>query len=94
MEFIGILFLATLVEGLITYLFGEKGPTLYSNRAYLRYVSLALGISLSIAYAVDIPAMVGLASDFSLVGSIVSGIIIGRGANYVNDIIGFIQTKR
>lgn len=81
--------LATLIEGLITYLFGENA----SGRTYLRYVSLALGIALAWAYKIDIPAMVGLATQFVIVGYIVSGLIIGRGANYLNDIFKLIQTR-
>lgn len=83
--------LATLIEGLITYLFGEQLP--YSRPA-LRYISLALGIIASIAYKVDIPAMVGLSSGYAFVSYIVSGLILGRGANYLNDIMGLIQAKK
>lgn len=86
---LGIVLLATLIEGLITYLFGENS----SGRTYLRYVSLALGIALAIAYKIDIPAMVGLTTQFVFVGYVVSGLIIGRGANYLNDIFRLIQTK-
>lgn len=45
MEILGIILLATLIEGLITYLFGDKGE----GRTYLRYVSLGLGIAAAIA---------------------------------------------
>jgi hypothetical protein len=90
MEIAGIILLATLIEGLITYLFGEEGE----GRTYLKYVSLALGIGASVAYQVDIPAMVGLTASYSIIGYVVSGLIIGRGANYLNDILGLVQSKR
>jgi hydrogenase/urease accessory protein HupE len=88
MSIIGILLLATLIEGTITYIWGESSDT---PRPALRYISLALGIVVAVAYKIDIPAIVGLASEYSVVGYIVSGLIIGRGANYINDIFKLIQ---
>lgn len=87
----GILLLATLIEGLITYVFGESSDS--PSRPWIRYVSLVLGVGAAVAYKVDIPAMVGLVSDYSLVGYVVSGLVIGRGANYVNDILTLIRGK-
>lgn len=86
---LGILLLATLIEGLVTYLFGEE----VSGRTYLRYIALVLGVGASIAYKVDIPAMVGLSTSMPIIGYIVSGLIIGRGSNYLNDIMKLIQSK-
>lgn len=87
---IGIVFLATFVEGLITYLFGKQTEEM-PPRPYLKYVSLGLGIALSIAYKVDLLAATGLVSVFPAVGYVVSGLIIGRGANYVNDIFAVLK---
>lgn len=84
----GIFLLATLIEGLISYIFGSTGEVgVQSGRSYVKYISLALGIGAAIAYRVDIPAMVGLVSPLPFVSYIVSGLIIGRGSNYLNDII-------
>lgn len=82
----GIFLLATIIEGLITYLFG-KSEDGAEERAYLKYVSLVLGIGAAIAYQVDLLAMVGLVSAVPFVGYIISGLVIGRGSNYLNDII-------
>lgn len=91
MNIIGILLLSTLIEGTLTYLFGEKRD---APRPYIRYISLALGIAAAIAYRIDIPAMTGLVAINAYVGYILSGIIIGRGANYINDIFALIQSKK
>ncbi len=88
---IGIIFLATFIEGLITYLFGEKSPY---QRPWLRYVSLVLGVGAALAYKIDIPAMAGLVTPWPFVGYVISGIGMGRGANYLNDIFGLIQAKK
>lgn len=89
MAIIAILFLATFVEGLVEYLFGK----VEKMKPVLSYIALFLGVALAVAYKVDIPAMLGLASDFGIVNFIVSGLIIGRGSNYANDIITSFQPK-
>jgi hypothetical protein len=85
MEILGIILLAIVVEGTLTYIFGESSDN--PSRPWIRYVSLIFGVVVAIAYRVDIPALAGLASPYPFVGAIVSGLIIGRGSNYVNDIL-------
>jgi hypothetical protein len=56
----------------------------------LRYVAAAVGILLCWIYNADLRAvaglaMVGLVSPWPWVGNIVTGLIIGRGANFVHD---------
>lgn len=87
---IGILFLATFTEGLVEYLFGKDGAT----QPYLKYIALAIGVVLAIAYNVDLLAMVGLHSVVPLVSYIVSGIVIGRGSNYVNDVVSTLRSGK
>ena len=80
----GILFLSTFVEGMIQYFAGESK---YGTRPWLRYVSLVMGVALAIAYKVNIPEFAGITSDYAVVNYIVSGVIIGRGSNYLNDLV-------
>lgn len=87
----GLLLLATLVEGTITYLSGESSPY---KRPYLRYISLGFGCALAILYEVDVLATAGLKGISPYVGYVLTGIIIGRGSNYLNDIITFIKAKK
>jgi len=82
---IGIIFLATFVEGLINYIAGESDGL---PRVALKYVALVIGVFTAVAYQVDIPSMAGLATAWPLANYIISGIIIGRGSNYVHDILG------
>jgi len=86
---IGILFLATFTEGLVEYLFGKDGAT----QPYLKYIALAIGVVLAIAYSVDLLALVGLQSGIPLISYVVSGIVIGRGSNYVNDVVTMLRGK-
>ncbi len=54
---------------------------------FLRYISALVGISLAIAYRADALALFGLVAWSPWIGYIVTGLIIGRGANYLNDIV-------
>ena len=85
----GIILLAVIVEGVITYLFGKSEN---DSREWIKYLSLAFGVAIAIAYQVNIPAMAGLETPFPYVGYIVSGLVIGRGSNYLNDILGKLKS--
>lgn len=89
MEVLGIVFLATFVEGFITYLRGNSEK----STPWLKYVALALGVVVAVGYNIDIPAMVGIASGYPLVSNVISGIIIGRGSNYVNDLLQTVTAR-
>ena len=86
---LGIVFLATFVEGLIEYLFAKDGV----SQPVLKYAALLIGVILAIAYKVDILAMIGLVTTVPFIGYVISGIIIGRGSNYVNDVFTMIRGK-
>lgn len=87
---IGIFLLATFVEGTVEYLFAKEGVV---SQPVLKYIALALGVVLAIAYNVDLLATVGMTSIVPLVGNVVSGVIIGRGSNYVNDMVGLLRNR-
>jgi hypothetical protein len=92
MPIYAILFLAVLIEGTLTYLFkASEGSIDASPKPWLKYVALVFGVVLAVLYKVDIPAMVGLMSPVAYVGYVVSGVIIGRGSNVVNDTFGAIS---
>lgn len=82
----GAFLLATFVEGLITYLFGksegQQGP-----REWIKYISMGMGVVMAMLYEVDILAATGLVAIHPLIGYAVSGLIIGRGSNYLNDFV-------
>lgn len=85
----GIFLLATIVEGTVAYLFGKNEGG--AERVWIPYLTLVLGVAAAVAYKLDVLALVGLPAVYPAVGWVVSGIIIGRGSNYVNDILGSIR---
>ena len=49
--------------------------------------SLVLGIIVCVIFKIDIFPIVGLNAAIPFVGSIFTGIIVSRGANFVNDLL-------
>lgn len=93
MEMIGVIFLAVFLEGLMTYLFKKDGEDT-SPKPWIKYIALLFGVLLAIAYKIDMPSAIGLSTSIVLVNYIISGIVIGRGSNYVNDIMSFFTKKK
>jgi len=75
-------------EGAVEYVFGtlfEKSVKLSPHSWALMYVSLGLGVFLAFHYELDIPFLL-LGQKASPIGVIATGIIMGRGANFINEI--------
>lgn len=98
--------LAWLVESMTEFIFG-KAVEYYESAARFRpllaYVAMFFGIGLTVYYRIDLlSAMVDMIRDMgfdgagfviqpSLVGYVISGMAVGRGANYINDLISRIR---
>lgn len=86
-----ILFLAFLAEGLVEYLFvplAEKQTIKPELTPLLtRYVAVLLGIGLAFAFRADVLATIGLPAAWQPLGHLITGIMIGRGSNYMNDVL-------
>jgi hypothetical protein len=85
-----ILFLAFIAEGTTEYFarpilayFG----TIDTSPMWLRYVAMIVGVALSLAYRADLLLMVGLEAIHPLIGVVLTGILIGRGSNYIHDLV-------
>ncbi len=92
MELLGIVFLSVFLEGTLSYLVGDK-PKYEASRPWIKYISLLAGVGLAIGYKIDIPTQLGLIATLPLLNYILSGIVIGRGSNYVNDIMTSFNKK-
>ena len=83
MMFLG--FIAT--EGTVEYIAGtlfDKVAKLQPHKWLLMYVSLAAGIFLAFYYGLDMVALFG--QPETPVGIVITGIVMGRGANFVSDV--------
>lgn len=84
----GSMLLAFLVEAGVEYIFGspfDKITKLQPFKWLLMYVSLAAGVALAWYYRLDLPALV-MQIEPSVVGYILTGTALGRGANWLNDL--------
>lgn len=74
---------ATLNESIIEYLFGSVKQL----RAYLPLIALATGVFLTFTYQINIfSVLLGIESNSPFLDFLLSGFIISRGSNFINDI--------
>ena len=81
--------LAFLTESMVEYLFGQAVDhfdALSKWRWALMYVAALAGVGLAFYYRLDLLALIGQLEP-SPVGFLLSGLIIGRGANYLHDFV-------
>ena len=79
-----MIMVAILIEGIVTY-FNEF--FISGNIPWQMICSLILGIITSVSYKLDLPKHLGLKSTIPYIGSILTGILISRGSNYLYDLI-------
>jgi hypothetical protein len=96
----GILVLAALSEAIVEYLFSPiikaqdpaetQQPTgaLDWRDLALRYTAAGVGVALSVTYQADLLEFFGLAAPWPWVGWLITGLLIGRGSNFVHDFAG------
>ncbi|MCZ7568957.1 MAG: hypothetical protein M5U01_10275 [Ardenticatenaceae bacterium] len=83
MQPLAIIFtLAVVVEALVEY-FGTPVPSEYKP-----YLAAVVGVGLCVAYDADLLALLGFAATVPYLGSILTGLLIARGSNYLNDLVG------
>ncbi len=82
---------ATLNESLIEYLFGNVKQL----RPYLPLLALATSVFLTFTYQVNILSMIlGIESNNPFLDFLLSGFIVSRGSNFVNDMVQrFLRSK-
>ena len=76
---------AILIEALITY---YKEFFAGGGASWEIVVSLILGITVAVAYKVDLPSYLNLNSQIPYIGNILTGILFSRGSNYIFDLLG------
>jgi|SRR5689334_2952687 len=87
-----ILMLAVLCEALVEYA-GTPIP-----QRWKPYAAALVGVIVALLYGVDVFALVasqfGQSARIPYVGEVLSGILLGRGSNYINDLISRLQMVR
>jgi hypothetical protein len=86
------LILAFLAEGLTEYFAGPIFKWLarlvqFPELADLRYVAALVGIGLAFAYRLDLLLAAGFHPTDPIIGLILTGLVIGRGSNYLHQFV-------
>ncbi len=88
MEFLSLIMMAIIVEGIITYV---KEFFVDGVLKWQMLVSVAIGVFCSTVYGIDLFYMLGMTSIVPYTGCILTGILISRGSNYIFDLINKIN---
>ena len=105
--FFGVAFaLAFLVEGFVEYAFGAPFDHIEKAKPFkwlLMYIALAIGVLLCLFYGLDLIVLIAYVISLlaggavvwptTTVGMILSGVVIGRGANYLHDFLMAVLKK-
>ena len=93
--------LAFLAESMVEYLFGiliDHIPGAEKFKWLLQYVSAGVGVFLALYYALDLIALIAEMAGGSVgvtpVGQVLSGLAIGRGANYLHQFVSAYFPKK
>lgn len=84
-----ILALAALAEGLVEYFLSpwlKLLPAMLAAEAP-KYVAAAVGILLAVCYQADLLAVFGYEAIDPRVGVLLTGILLGRGSNFIHDFV-------
>ncbi len=84
MNMTAIIIMSVLIEAIITYI---KTWMVERRVQWQMVVSVVLSIAICIAYGLDLPAAVGVESSLPFVGRVITGILVSRGSNYINDLL-------
>ena len=76
--------ICVLVESIVTYI---NSFFVVGEPHYQMVLSLIFGIFISVAYKIDLLKLADIESEMPYIGSILTGVLISRGSNYVYDLM-------
>ena len=91
MKMFSIIVMSILIEAVITYV---KTLVIDKNIQWQIIAAVILSIVICLIYGLDIPALVGIVSPIPYVGSIITGILVSRGSNYIYELIKTLTAKQ
>ena len=83
-KIVEIISLAILTESIITYF---KEFFVSGNFSFSMLFSIILGVLIAVCYKLDLLEFINLKSSIPYIGSILTGILISRGSNYLYNIL-------
>lgn len=92
MEGYYLLIILTILTEKITQLVKDLLPESAFTERGKRIISSVIGIALAFTVQVDLLGILGINSMNPYIGTIISGLVISGGANYVHDLFGAIKS--
>ena len=84
MQWFFILFTAVIVEGLIAYV----NMVIEDKKIHWKVIASAIiGVTVTVCYGIDLFAIVKATTAIPYIGSVMTGILISRGSNYIHDLL-------
>lgn len=84
-----LLLLAFLTESFTEYLFDKIAKL----APWKKYLAIVLGILLALAFNVDMfRDVLKMSAAVPYVGTVITGAILGRGSNYLHDLVSLVQS--
>lgn len=84
-----VLAISVVVEGLVSY---AKMFVVERKIEWQNVVAVVLGVAFAVAYSIDVFALLGMNSAIPFFGSVMSGVLMSRGANYIFDTLKTIRS--
>ena len=90
-QFFSVILLSIVIEGIITYAseWFQSGQIQWKQIA-----SVVIGIVIAVAYKADLLELLGVISPVPYLGSILTGVLLSRGSNYIYDFISSVTYQR
>ena len=90
-----ILALAFLSESLTEYFLSDLMAATGWGRPLLKYAAAVVGVGLAFAYGVDaLESFLAISPHLPYLGQFLTGLLLGRGANYIHDFYsGYVAKK-
>ena len=86
-NFASIFILAIFVEGTVEYFFSNPEK----KQPWLKYVSLLVAVGVCFAAKANLFDLLGVQFVSPVIGYLLTGVVISRGSNYINDFIGRVR---
>lgn len=86
--------LAFLTESMTEYLCQPIQAAIKRHLSFdlpMRYAAAGVGVALAFAYGLDLLTAAGVPAQHPAVGVILTGLVIGRGSNYLHDFTALFQ---
>lgn len=85
MKWYALLFIAVIIEGLISYV---RMLVVDKRFQWQVFAAMLLGVGCALAFKIDLFTIAGIPAALPYVGEILTGVLLSRGSNYVFELLG------